>query len=64
VLADFGASRLHRNAWETLMFEIERRQDGQPRREIEMMSGVFDTLPSAVQAMLRSHVSTEARRVG
>lgn len=63
VLSDFGASWLHRNAWETLMSEIERRQDGQPRRDIDIMSGVFDALPSVVQAMLRRHVSTEARRI-
>jgi hypothetical protein len=62
-LSDFGASWLHRNAWETLMSEIERRQDGEARRDVDIMSGVFDTLPAVVQAMLRNHVSPEARRV-
>jgi hypothetical protein len=63
LLSDFGACWLHRNAWEILMSEMEQRQDGQPPRDIELMSGVFDTLPPAIQAMLRNHMSTEPRRV-
>ena len=62
-LSDFGASWLHRNAWEILMSEIERRQDGQASSDIELMSSVFDALPSVVQAMLHSHVSSEPRKV-
>ena len=61
-LSDFGASWLHRNAWEVLMAEMERRQDGHPHREIELGSGVFDSLPSVIQVVLRDHVSTEPRR--
>jgi hypothetical protein len=62
VLSDFGAAWLHRTAWEILMSEMERRQDGQLRRDVELMSGVFDTLPSVVQAMLRNHASAESPR--
>lgn len=63
LLSDFGASWLHRDAWEILMSEMEQRQDGMPARDIELWSSIFDSLPPVVQTFLRKHMSTEPRRV-
>jgi hypothetical protein len=49
----------YRNAWETLVREVERRGGGEPPQDITMMSGVFDTLPTTVQELLRRHVRAE-----
>jgi hypothetical protein len=56
LLGAFDPGVLHPRAWAGLMTERERRRDGAPPQDIDMMSGVFETLPSVVQGLLRHHV--------
>lgn len=62
LLGAFDPGVLHPRAWAGLMTERERRRDGAPPQDIDMMSGVFETLPSVVQGLLRHHVRADARR--
>ena len=62
LLSAFYPSVLHPRGWACLTTELERRHDGEPPRDIEMMSGVFETLPSAVQNLLREHVRPDVRQ--
>jgi hypothetical protein len=62
LLSSFYPPVLHQRAWDIMMSEAERRQDGEAPLDIEMASGVFDTLPSVVQALLCHHVSANPRR--
>src|SRR5687768_16560805 len=62
LLGAFYPYVLHPRAWASLMTERERRRDGAPPQDIDMMSGVFQTLPSAVQGLLRHHIHPDARR--
>jgi hypothetical protein len=62
LLGAFYPSVLHPRAWAGLTTERERRRDGGPPQDIDMMSGVFQTLPSAVQGLLRHHVNAHGRR--
>lgn len=62
LLSAFHPSVLHPRGWASLTTELERRHDGELPQDIEMMSGVFQTLPSAVQGLLREHVRADARR--
>lgn len=61
LLSGFYPSVLHPRGWASLTTELERRHDGEPPQDVEMMSGVFQTLPSAVQGLLREHVRADAR---
>jgi hypothetical protein len=51
----------HPRAWDFLTTELDRRQRGHERSTIRMPGGVFDTLPSPVQGMLRPNVTRELR---
>lgn len=62
LLGDFGPDVLHQNAWDILSTEVARRKHGHPPQDIQMMSGVFETLPSVVQAFLDNHRRRESRR--
>ena len=55
ILADDNPFVLHRRAWDALMTEVERRQDGGPAGDVRLWSGVYDTLPTSVQRMLSEH---------
>ena len=59
MLAAGNPFAFHRRAWETLMTEVERRQDGRPAEDVRLWSGVYDTLPTPVQRMLSEHVSVD-----
>jgi hypothetical protein len=61
-LSGFYPSVLHPRAWASVMSEMEHRQAGRPPQAVVMMSGVFETLPSVVQALLRDHDGAEQRR--
>lgn len=61
LLGAFCPRVMHPRAWQTLTTELERRQAAQPPQDIEMMSGVFETLPSVVQARLRSRGAEQRR---
>jgi len=59
VLLRLGHGGRYSIGWDVLMTELERRQDGVPAEDVRMQSGVFDTLPRAVQGMLGEHVSVK-----
>lgn len=63
ILALRGAhgSVWHPRAWDLLTREFGRRQSGHEPSAMRMPGGVFDTLPSPVQAMLRPNVTRELR---
>ena len=62
LLIAFHPGVLYPRAWASLTTERERRQDGQPAQDIQMMSGVFETLPASVQNLLRQHIGAYLRR--
>lgn len=53
---------LHPRAWDALMSEVDRRRRGEPAQDVVMWNGVYETLPSPVQAFLCNHVRIESRR--
>jgi hypothetical protein len=53
---------LHRNAWDILCTEAERRDDGEPPHEIRMPSGIFDTVPDSIQRLLCDQARAETRQ--
>jgi hypothetical protein len=52
LLAPLSPSFFHHTAWEILTTELARREGGQPPEDLRLMSGVYETLPSAVQRLL------------
>lgn len=62
LLSAFHPGVLHPRAWQSLTTELERRQDGRPPQDVEMMSGVFETLPWSVQGLLRHRIGARMRR--
>ena len=61
LLARYSPETLFPNAWNTLMSEIASRDRGGEARDIEMWSGVIDTLPSEVQDFLVNHARAVRR---
>ena len=64
LLSAFHPGVLYPRAWRSLTMELGRRRHGEPPHDIEMMSGVFETLPGSVQGLLRHHVGIHLRRAG
>ena len=62
LLCGFDPHAFHHDAWDILMREAVRREDGHPPQEIEIASGLFEALPTVLQALLFNHVSAEPRR--
>ena len=64
LLGAFCPSVVHPRGWQSLITELQRRQAAQPPQDVEMMSGVFETLPSVVQARLLANRHDGQRRTG
>ena len=53
---------LYPRAWDIVMKEMESRKAENPPGELKLPSGVFDTLPTEVQDVLRPHAVPYRRR--
>ena len=61
-LAEHDPFSLHLRAWQALAAERARRAQGEPPQEITLWSGVFETLPWAVQRRLHGDAARVSAR--
>jgi hypothetical protein len=59
VLAFHGGAVLYRDAWTRLRDECDRRRDGLQAQPIWMPRDVLNSLPSAVEMLLRQNIAEE-----